>query len=52
LNSAGDDRFRGSDWRREKQALDERHLQLRSDVQELRKRIDELERASMKNHPR
>ena len=52
LNSAGDDRFRGSDWRREKQSLDERHLQLRSDVQELRKRVDELERASAKNHPR
>ena len=52
LNSAGDDRFRGADWRREKALLDERALQIRSDVQELRKRVEELERMQMKNHPR
>jgi predicted nuclease with TOPRIM domain len=52
LNSAGDDRFRGADWRREKSILDERFIGLRSEVQDLRKRVEELERTQAKNHPR
>jgi hypothetical protein len=38
LKQGVDDRFRGSDWRREKERLDERHLQLLQ-------RIDRLEEA-------
>ena len=38
LKQGVDDRFRGSDWRREKERLDERHLQILQ-------RIDKLEAA-------
>ena len=38
LKDGVDDRFRGSDWRREKERLDERHLQILQ-------RIDKLEAA-------
>ena len=48
LNNAGDDRFRGSDWRREKSLLDERFFDLRSQVKELDKRVDELEAKAAK----
>ena len=52
LNQAGDDRFRGSDWRREKTILDERFFELRSKVHDMEKRIIEIERRLDKNHPR
>lgn len=46
LNQAGDDRFRGADWRREKALLDERFYELRGRVAEMEKTIVSL---SVKN---
>lgn len=48
LKNAGDDRFRGADWRQQKAILDERFYDLRSQVKELEKRIEAVERAKDK----
>lgn len=44
VRSGTDDRFRGSDWRREKLILDDRFIELKNRVTEQEKRIDVLER--------
>lgn len=43
IQSGVDDRFRGADWRREKERLDDRFI-------ELRKRVEDLESAHRNNN--
>ena len=43
VRSGTDDRFRGTDWRREKQLLDDRFIELRNHVKDIDGRLDKLE---------
>jgi len=43
VRSGTDDRFRATDWRREKQLLDDRFIELRNNVRELDGRMDKVE---------
>ena len=52
VNSGVDDRFRGSDWRREKQVLDDRFIRLQNEVEKMDERVRTLERANDKYHGR
>ena len=51
LNNAGDDRFRGADWRREKSILDERFFELRNTGREMEKRVEDVERKQERLRP-
>ena len=50
VNTGIDDRFRGTDWRREKQVLDERFTDLKRNVEINGGRISALERANDRFH--
>ena len=50
VNTGTDDRFRGSDWRVQKERLDERFLTLKNEVAKLEDRVDKLERDNIKYH--
>ena len=50
VNTGIDDRFRGSDWRIQKERLDERHHTLRLQVEKIEERIDKIERDNIKWH--
>ena len=50
VNTGTDDRFRGSDWRVQKERLDERFLNLKNEVAKLEDRVDKLERDNIKYH--
>ena len=50
VNTGTDDRFRGSDWRVQKERLDERFQALKSNVDKLEDRVDKLERENLKYH--
>ena len=52
VRSGTDDRFRGTDWRREKQLLDDRFIELRTHVKEIDSRLDRLEGEVKVRHPR
>jgi len=50
VNSGIDDRFRGSDWRVQKERLDERFINLKNEVAKVEDRVDKLERDNIKYH--
>lgn len=50
INTGTDDRFRKSDWLREKERLDERFTALRLQVEKHDERIDKLDRANDRYH--
>jgi hypothetical protein len=50
VNVGTDDRFRKSDWVREKERLDERFIALKNQVDKHAERIDRLERLKEKFH--
>jgi hypothetical protein len=50
VNVGTDDRFRKSDWVREKERLDERFVALKLQVEKHGDRLDKIERASEKFH--
>lgn len=50
INTGTDDRFRKSDWLREKERLDERFHALRAQVEKIDERVDKLERLNEREH--
>ena len=50
VNTGTDDRFRGSDWRIQKERLDERFNNLKKHVDHLEERMDKMERDNIKWH--
>ena len=50
VNTGTDDRFRGSDWRIQKERLDERFQALKKQVDHLEERVDKMERDNIKWH--
>jgi len=50
VNTGTDDRFRGSDWRIQKERLDERFHVLTTQVGRLEDRVDKIERENIKHH--
>ena len=50
VNTGTDDRFRGSDWRVQKERLDERFNTLKHEVAKLEDRVDKIERDNIKWH--
>ena len=52
INQGTDDRFRGSDWRVQKERLDERFYELKGQVQKLSDRLEKLELTEDRAHRR
>ena len=50
VNQGTDDRFRGSDWRIQKERLDERFFELKEKVIKLHDRLDAIDRKVSKAH--
>ena len=50
VNAGTDDRFRGQDWRIQKERLDERFTELKNRVDKNTERLEKLERIAEKYH--